>query len=161
MKKAALLLVALVVVVFAPATDAGETSWFDMENCVFCRHLTEDPGLLKHMSWEHHDINNGAVTITVVDPEYRDSYMSAQKAMMEEGRKLQSGEVAFTEVTMCGHCQNYGRLMMMGVAIEYVQGETAYMILMTSDDPEKVKEIKAYAQHNREETARLKEAGKM
>lgn len=161
MRKAILLLFALAFVMTAPAADAGETAWFDMENCVFCQHLVKDPKLLENLSWEHHDIKNGAMTISVVKPEYRESYKAAQKEMMAEGQKLQSGEVAFTDVKMCGHCQAYGKLMMMGVKIEYVQGEAADVLLMTSGDPEMVKEIQIFAKHNRDETAKLEKAGKI
>ncbi len=161
MRKAILLLFALAFVMTAPATNAGETPWFDMENCVFCQHLVKDPKLLDNLSWEHHDIKNGAMTISVVKPEYRESYEMAQKEMMAEGQKLQSGEVAFTDVKMCGHCQAYGKLMMIGVNIEYVQGEVADVVLMTSDDPDKVKEIKMYSQHNRDAMVKMHKADKM
>ena len=130
MKKATLFALILVfaataMIYTAETTEAGETAWFDMENCDFCENLAKDPNLLKNMSWEHHDIKNGVMTITVVKPEYKEAYLEAQKAMMEQGQKLQSGEVAFTDIKMCGHCQYYGKLTMMGVNMEYVQGEMA------------------------------------
>ena len=30
----------------------GETAWFDMEGCAFCKNLVKDPALMKNMMWE-------------------------------------------------------------------------------------------------------------
>jgi hypothetical protein len=165
MKKATLfglilVFVATAMIYTAETTEAGETAWFDMENCDFCKNLVKDPKLLENMSWEHHDIKNGVLTITVVKPEFKESYLEAQKAMKGVADKMQSGEVAFTDVKMCGHCQNYGKLVMMGVNMEYVQGESADVVLMTSDDPAAIKEIQLFAQHNRDEMAKMHKADK-
>jgi len=142
------------------ATEPGEALWFDMENCAFCKNLSKDPQLMKNMSWEHHDISNGVATITVVKPEFKKSYLEAQAAMMDVGKKMQSGELKMADVKMCGHCQNYGKLMMMGAKMEHVQGTFADVTLMTSDNPEMVKEIKAFAQRNRDEMAKMEQAEK-
>jgi len=165
MKKATLF--ALILVFAATAmiystetTKAGETAWFDMENCDFCEFLVKDPNLLENMSWEHHDIKNGVMTITVVKPEYKEAYLEAQKGMEGVANKMQTGEVAFTDVKMCGHCQTFGKLAMMGVNMEHVHGEMADVLLMTSDNPETVKEIKLFAQRNRDELAKMHKAEK-
>jgi ABC-type sugar transport system ATPase subunit len=72
-------------------------------------------------------------------------------------KKMQAGELNMAEVTMCGHCQAYGKLMMMGAKSEYVQSDLADIVLLTSDNPETVKEIKAFAQRNRDEMAKMEE----
>jgi hypothetical protein len=153
-------LVAFVAAMLPVAAQSGDAAWFDMQGCAFCKNLVKDPELLKNMSWEHHDIANGALSITVVKPEFKKSYLEAQAAMMEVGKKLQSGELKPEQAPMCGHCQAYGKLMQMGVKMEYVQGAAADVVLMTSDKPEVVKEIKSFAQRNREELAKMEQAEK-
>jgi hypothetical protein len=139
---------------------AGESAWFDMEGCAFCKNLVKDPHLMENMTWEHHDISNGVVTITTVKPESRKSYIEAKTAMMDVGKKLETGQLTMDKVPMCGHCQTYGKLMMMGVKMESVEGSQADVIIMTSDKPEVVKEIKAFAQKNRDEMAKMEQAEK-
>ncbi len=147
-------------VVMASAGQPGEPAWFDMQGCAFCKNLVKDPALLKNMTWEHIDISNGAVSITTVKPEFKKSYMEAQAAMMEVGKKLQSGELKPEQVPMCGHCQAYGKLVQMGAKTEFIQGTAADIWLMTSDKPEVVKEIKMFAQRNRDEMAKMEQAEK-
>ena len=142
------------------AKEPGEAMWFDLENCAFCKHLTKDPQLMQNMSWEHHDISNGVVTITVVKPEFKKAYKEAEAAMMELGKKMEAGEVNPAEVKMCGHCQHYGKLVAMGAKMEHVQGKYADVTLMTSDKPELVKEIKGFAQRNRDEMAKMEKKEK-
>jgi hypothetical protein len=152
--------VAIAAVVIASASPTGEPAWFDMQGCAFCKNLVKDPELLKNMTWEHFDISNGALSITTVKPEFKKSYMEAQAAMMDIGKKLQSGELKAADVPMCGHCQAYGKLAQMGAKTEYIQGAAADIWLMTSDKPEVVKEIKAFAQRNRDELAKMEQAEK-
>lgn len=136
------------------AEKTGEMGWFDLQNCAFCKHLAKDPHLMENVKWEHHDISNGVVTITVVAPEYKKAYMEAETAMMDLGKKMETGEVNPMEVPMCGHCQTWGKLIMMGSKVDHVAGELAEVVIMTSDKPELVAEIKAFAQKNREEMAK-------
>jgi hypothetical protein len=138
----------------------GESAWFDMQGCAFCKNLVKDPALMKNMTWEHYDISNGAVVITTVTPEAKKSYIEAKTAMMDIGKKLETGQLTMDKVPMCGHCQAYGKLMMMGAKIESVEGSQADVIIMTSDKPEVVKEIKAFAQKNRDEMAKMEQAEK-
>jgi hypothetical protein len=159
---AGVLLLAAAVFVAADQEGApGEVAWFDLENCDFCKHLTKDPQLMQNMKWEHHDIANGAVTITVVKPEFRKSYMEAGTAMEALAKKMETGAVNPADVKMCGSCQGYGKLMMMGAKIEYVKSELADLVLMTSDKPEVVKEIKAYSQRNRDEMVKWEKMEKV
>jgi hypothetical protein len=171
MKKVALLAVlvlsvGLVVAAFAEeateeATEkAVETPWFDMENCAFCKHLLKDPKLLENMTWEYHDVSNGLLSITTVNPECQKSYQEAMGAMMDLGAKLDKGEVDIKDLKMCGSCQHWGMLEEMGAKFEHVQGKGADIMLMTSDKPEVVKKIQEYGQRNREELAKMEEAKK-
>ena len=138
----------------------GESAWFDMQGCAFCKNLVKDPALMKNMTWEHYDISNGAVVITTVKPESKKSYVEAKTAMMDIGKKLETGQLTMDKVPMCGHCQAYGKLMMMGAKMESVEGSQADVTILTSDKPEVVKEIKAFAQRNRDEVAKMEQAEK-
>ncbi|MEW5993781.1 MAG: hypothetical protein AB1744_05215 [Candidatus Zixiibacteriota bacterium] len=156
------LMVTAAAVFFALATAAmaedtakiGEVKWFDMEGCEFCKHLMKDPHLLDNMTWEHHDISSGALSITTVKPEYKKAYLEAQQGMMELGQRLEKGELKPTEVRMCGHCQAWGMLLAIGAKVEHIQGESAEIVLMTSDDSVLVEKIHDFAQRNRDEMAR-------
>jgi hypothetical protein len=166
MKKTAF--VAVTAIVFAAVamlcgvSNAGpaEPAWFDMQGCAFCKNLAKDPNLLKNMTWEHYDISNGVVTITTVKPEFKKSYNEAWTAMMDLGQKLQTGELTPAQVPMCGHCQAYGKLIMMGAKTEAVRGSQADVEIMTSDNPEVVKEIKAWAQRDRDEMTKMQQVEK-
>lgn len=135
------------------------SGWFDMENCVFCKNLVEDPALLEHMQWENHNVANGAVCITVVDPAYAASYGKAMSAMEALGQKMHSGEVDPTKVKMCGHCAEYGHLLMSGVAMENVDGEAANVTLMTSSDPQVVARIHEYTDRTNREMGEMMASG--
>jgi len=159
----AILVLAVGVVVAAFAEEGAKTSetpWFDMENCAFCKHLLKDPKLLENMIWEHHDISNGLLMVTTVKPEYKKSYQEAMQAMMDLGQKLEKGEVDMKDIKMCGSCQHWGMLEKMGAKFEHVQGKTADIVIMTSDDPEVVKKIKEYGRRSREELAKMEKAKK-
>jgi len=154
--------VGLAVAAFAQeaAKEAVEAPWFDMENCAFCKHLMKDPKLMDNMTWEHHDVSNGVLSITTVNPECQKSYQEAMGAKMDLGAKLEKGEVDMKDIKMCGSCQHWGMLEKMGVKFEHVQGKGADIMLMTSDKPEVVKMIQEYGQRNREELAKMEEAKK-
>lgn len=140
------------------SAGAGDTPWFDLENCAFCKNLMQDPELMDHMSWETHEISNGAMIITTVDPGYEASYEKACAAMEGLGEKMMSGEVNPMSVKVCGHCRTWGQLMMAGVKTEVVKGDQAEVTLMTGDTPELVAQIHEYAERNEEEMARMAEA---
>jgi hypothetical protein len=160
----AVLVLAVAVAVAAFAQEATkkavETPWFDMENCSFCKHLLKDPKLLDNMTWEHLDISNGLLCITTVKPEYKKSYDEAMQAMMDLGQKLEKGEVDWKDIKMCGSCQHWGMLEKMGAKFEHIQGKTADITLITSDNPEVVKKIKEYGRRNREEMAKMEKEKK-
>jgi hypothetical protein len=162
MKKATLLMVGLLFVglTMANAGETTETAWFDLENCVFCKQLTEDPGLMKNMTWKNYDLTNGVLTVTTVAPEFKESYLKAQKAMMDVGNKMGTGEIDFATADMCGHCQTYGKLMQMGVVFDHVPTDAADIVVMTSNTPETVAEIKAFAKRNEVEMAKMEEQEK-
>lgn len=137
--------------------DMGGPKWFDMEDCEFCKHLMDDPHLMEHMTWEWHDISNGAMSIATVEPEYRESYMKAMGAMETLAKEMETGKRNPMEVKMCGQCQAYGMLVMGGAKAEYVQSAAADVSLITSNDEAMVKKIHDYAERNRTELAKWNE----
>jgi hypothetical protein len=136
-----------------------KSGWFDMENCAFCKNLVKNPELLNHMQCENHATANGAVSVTIVEPAYKAAYAEAMGAMMALGEQMHSGKVDPTKVKMCGHCAAYGQLMMAGVNMENVDGETADVMLMTSSDPQVIAKIHEYVTRTNQEMGELMAAG--
>ncbi|MFT5233250.1 MAG: hypothetical protein ACI9UK_002303 [Candidatus Krumholzibacteriia bacterium] len=131
----------------------SESGWFDFENCVFCKAMSEDPGMLEATAWESHNTANGSVTIMVVPAEYKEAMATATKKMEATGEEMQTGKINPMEANMCGHCQAYGALMMSGVNMETVEGDAATVTLMTSDDKAVVKRIHEMTDTNNKEMA--------
>jgi len=135
------------------AADVGEKPWFDLENCGFCKHLLEDPELLDHCTWEHHNIANGMVSVTTVEKDYLPSYRAAMVKMEEVGKKMEEGEM----VPMCGMCTAMGALMMKGVKWEYLKTQHGDVMIMTSDSPEVVADLHAFTDKTTTELAKMME----
>ncbi|MEJ2722217.1 MAG: hypothetical protein P8181_13945 [bacterium] len=157
MKGTVLLMAIFLVAGLCPASagESADTAWFDLENCIFCKNLTENPDLLDNMTWKDYDITNGIVTITTVGPEYKEAYLTAQSKMEEIGRKMGTGQIDYSTAKMCGHCQAYGRLMQLGVTFDHVPTDVADILIMTSPKPEVVAEIKSFAKKNEEAMAKM------
>ncbi len=136
------------------AGDTEEAGWLDLEKCGFCKNLIEDPELLNHCTWENHNIENGAVTVTTVEKDYMESYHTAMAKMEEVNKKMQAGEM----VPTCGLCSHMGGLMMKGVKMEHVETQHGYVMLLTSDNPELVAEIHAMNDKTNAELAKFEAA---
>jgi hypothetical protein len=150
-KMIALSLAALMI---AGATTAGELGWFDMANCAMCKNISSHEGLMENITWEQHPISNGVVSVTTVDAKYIESYRSCHADMVETSMKMQQG----TPMEMCGSCTELGNCMKKGIGMEYVKTSTGDVWIMTSDKPELVKEIQAWAARNKEEKAKMMKA---
>jgi hypothetical protein len=140
----------------AVAGNEAGTAWFDMANCVMCKNVVAEKDMMDNMSWEHHAIKNGVVSVTTVAPDYLDTYRKVSMKMHETGMKMQKGEI---EPKTCGSCTALGMCMMKGLAMEPVQTSVGSIMLFTSDNPEVVKEIQAWAKRNAEEMAKMKMEG--
>lgn len=158
--KKTIVLVAACAVLAAAVAIAGpdhplktESGWFDLENCVFCKNMMEDPGLLPHMTWENHKTKAGMVQVFTVAPDYRQAYDKCMQAMETVSNDMMSGKVNPAEAKMCGSCAAYGQLMMAGVQTEYVKGDAADVALMTSDDPAVITQIHEFCDRNNKEMA--------
>jgi len=136
----------------ASVVGADDMAWFDMQNCAMCKNITSHEGLMENIVWEQHPISNGVVSVTTVPANYLDSYRSCHADMEKTGMKMQSGQA----MTMCGSCTALGMCMMKGVGMEYVKTSTGDVWIMTSDKPELVKEVQAWAERNKEEKAKMK-----
>lgn len=134
---------------------AAKTGWFDFENCVFCKNLMEDPNLLSHTTWENHKVANGMMNIMTVAPEFKSSMAKANKAMEGVGMDIQSGKSNPMTMKMCGHCQEWGQLMMAGVTLEKVEGDAADVTLTTSDDPVLVARLHKLVERNNMEMEKM------
>ena len=119
-----------------------------------CKNISSHEGLLENITWEQHPISNGIVSVTTVDPKYVDSYRSCHADMEKTGMKLQTGEA----MELCGSCTTLGMCMMKGIGMEYVKTSTGDVWIMTSDKPELVEEIQAWAARNKEEKAKMMKA---
>ncbi len=148
---AAVVALAMIVVAFA-----GKP-WFDMENCDYCSNLIAEKGLMENMpKWEHHNVKNGSMTITVVNEEYIPAYKRAMAKMEEVGKREQAGE----KVNTCGMCDAYSALFMKGVQWDVVESGNTFISLMWSDNPEIVDEIHAMTDRTNKEMAMMEEMEK-
>ena len=120
MKISAFILSALFLVAGSQAAD--EEAWFDMENCAICKPLLEqDPHLMHHMTWKHHNISDGLVSVTVIDPEYLSSYEKASEKMNAVIERMQAGEETYT----CNMCTELGAIFQAGATMESVKSDNA------------------------------------
>ncbi|MCP4570922.1 MAG: hypothetical protein GY838_01095 [bacterium] len=159
-----LIVLAAVFAVALPALAGNEadtrtpSGWFDMANCAFCESLLEDPGLMAHTTWEGHPIADGMMYIMTVEPEYAESMAKAGAAMAQVGTEIQSGKRNPMTTPMCGHCKEFGMIMMSGVNMETVQGDAADVTIYTSDDEATVKRMHALVKRDHEEMALMASA---
>jgi hypothetical protein len=149
-----LLSVALAFMLVVGIANASDTdSWFDMQNCEICVSMTENPELMMNMSWDHHDISNGMVSITNVKPEFLDAYKKAHAKMETVIERIQAGE----QVNMCNMCKGISEYAMAGAKMETVESNNVIVGLTTSDDPAIVSKIHAWADRTRTEMKKMAE----
>ena len=142
---------ALVLAGTALADEPAGTPWFDMENCTMCKPLAEKPELMHHMTWEHYKVSNGIVSVTTVDSEYMDKFRECNQTMGAVAAKLRAGE----KLPLCNMCMAYGELVHKGAKLEQVETRRGMLSLMTSDNPELVAEIHAWADRTNQEMAKM------
>jgi len=150
MKKPMYLAIALAVLLCVAI--AQEKPWFDLKNCEFCKQLDAQPGLIKHMSTEYHNIDGGYLQITQIDKEYQDAFKKAQTAMEKVVADMQStGKIP----PMCQHCSTYGAFLMTGVHNQYIHSAFGEIVMMTSPDTAMVTKLQAFAARTAQETEKL------
>jgi hypothetical protein len=135
--------------------EAGDTPWFDLENCVMCKNISGEDGLWENLTWETHLITNGMMSLTVVDSEYEEAYEKAKKGMQATGQELQSGK----QMHLCGFCMSYGSLIMSGANMEAVETKAGEILLVTATDDAVVEQIQTHAKKTMEEYEKLHQPG--
>ncbi len=155
MKKTLVLTAGLIALVCAMAV-AEEPPWFDMENCVFCKHITAEKGLMEHMNSTYYKHSKGVLSVTTVDKDYREALNRASKAMSAQGEKMMAsmgkGE---PPPYMCGHCTAYGGFIMAGVMPEIYNTDQGEITLWMSDKPELVEKLHTFAQRSMDEREKM------
>ncbi len=126
---------------------AGEGSWFDMQNCEMCKPLMESKGLMEHMTWEHHKVSNGMVSITKVDQDYVDLYKKAQKKVNAVGEKWMRGEPVY----VCNMCENIGSILRSGAISDMVESGNTFIRVTASADPGIIERIHGWADRTNKE----------
>ncbi len=151
MTKSAILLIGMIALLCTAAT-AEDLPWFDMEKCAFCKHITAEEGLAEHMQFEYHELSGGMMSITVVDKEYMEPYERVQKKMETLGNELmQATEMPY----MCGYCCAHGEFYKAGLQLDHIRSKVGEIVIWTSDQPEMVKKLHAFAQRSREEYQKM------
>jgi len=147
-----------ILLVSAAYLAADEKPWFDMENCAFCKNLTAEEGLMENFQkWEHFKVDNGTITISVVNDSHVDAFIRAGKNMEKTAMRMKKGE----QLQMCGMCESYGALMMAGAKMADVQSGNIFVSTMNSDNPETVKLLHAHADKTTAEMKMWEEKEKM
>lgn len=151
-----LLLLPAVSLLAIMAVSGEQKAWFDVENCEMCKPLIEqDPALLENITWEHHEISDGLVSVTTVAPAFRAHYQKAGEQMSNVEKKLMSGD----EVKLCNMCVAMGEMLNTGkVAMEHVMTSTGSVYLTTSDDPAMITEIQKWGERTTRELEKMAEA---
>lgn len=134
---------------------AEDEPWFDMQNCEMCKPLMEVPGLMNNMTWEHHKISAGLVSISAVKPEFVDSYKKAQQSMMAINGKLMKGE----PVNLCNMCKSLGDIIAVGAKRDMIESGNTFIVVTTSDNPEVVDEIHTWGERTNKEMLAMKQSG--
>jgi hypothetical protein len=135
------------------AAQAAESPWFDLANCAFCKHLTTDPELLPNLGWEHHLIKNGMMSIVTFRTEHaRTAFAEANEHMEAASKEMMAGK----QLPMCAYCRSMTDIFMTGKAeYEEVKGQSAHIMLITSDDPQVVEMIHKHGQRTIDEVAAM------
>ncbi len=141
----------LLVAPLASVSAGQDKAWFDMENCGMCKNMSAEKGLMENMQWESHAIENGMISVTTVNPDYEEAFARSHKKMEETGALLMKGE----KMDLCGFCQSFGSLMMSGAKMENVESKAGHIMLMTSSNPEVVKNIHAHVKRTNAEMAKM------
>lgn len=151
MRKSAVLILVLVVSLTAVLAFAGDKPWFDMENCAMCKPMMANPELMQNMTWEHHDISNGIISITTVAEDYMPAFQKLQAEFEATGKKLQAGE----DLPLCGMCTKLSAMMMNGAKPEYIPTLHGSIMMVTASDTEMVTNLHDWAKRTNEELKKM------
>ncbi|MCX6836158.1 MAG: hypothetical protein NTW07_13720 [candidate division Zixibacteria bacterium] len=134
MRKSLVILLPLAVLALTSMVIQGEEvaspKWLDPHGCYFCQPLTLTEGLMEHLTWEHHNIKNGMVTVTTYAPEWKEKYKAASADM----EKRWMGYDPTKPQPLCGMCAAWMKMPMDKVAWETVEFKGGEIGITTSTD---------------------------
>lgn len=116
-----------------------EAIWFDLDNCAICKNMASMKHEMHKIEWESHMLDNGMISIAKVPDDMKDAMKKAEEGVQATVAKMGQGE----QLEMCGYCQNYGKLMDMGASFKEIKTMGVNISVVTSSDPDVVKEIQA------------------
>jgi hypothetical protein len=143
------LFIAALALSFCYAADEG--SWFDMQNCEYCKHLLEDPQLMNNMTWEHKSISNGMISIAKVQPAYLESYKKARAKMDAVSQRIMGGE----NVHICNMCKGMLSIQKAGANMNLVESDNVFIAVTTAENPEVVGMIHSWGERTNREMKAL------
>ena len=136
----------------------GDHGWFDAEHCTICKPMSENPQLMMSTKWEVHPTKNGMLMVAMAPEGQAKQFKEVCKKMDANIAKAMSGE---KPDHLCGFCQAMGGVVQAGAKVEKVPTQTGEITLVTSDNPETVKQIHAVAKRSQEEAEKMAAAMKM
>ncbi len=154
MKTMKILFLVLAVALVCTAVSADdEKPWFDLKACAYCKAFDMGNGeyVVDHLKGHYHTLPNGFLSIITIEEEYKDDFAKSHEVMMKVGEDLAK---TGTAPQLCGHCSAYGELMMSGAQSQEFNSDVAMAYMMTSDNPEVVKKLHAFAEKNNAEMAK-------
>ena len=116
-----------------------EAVWFDMDNCAICKNMASMKHDMHKIEWESHMLDDGMITVAKVPDDMKAAMEKAEAGVQQTVAKLEQGE----QLEMCGYCQNYGKLMGMGAKFKDIKTMGVNISVVTSCEPDVVKEIQA------------------
>jgi hypothetical protein len=137
----------------ASADDAHKSQAPSREKCAICKNLTDHPELMKSLTWEIHEIDNGLLMLLAVPKDHLKEFQAANANKLKTIERFKAGE----EMDRCAFCQGYGELVKAGAKSTRINTALGTITLLTSDKPEVIKQIQAHAKRTIEEQKKLEE----
>ena len=131
--------------------EKEEIAWFDMDHCEICKNMASMKHDMHKIKWETEMLDDGIITVSVVPDDMKAEMEKAEAGVEKTVARLEQGE----QLKMCGFCQNYGKLMALGAKFKDIKTVGVNIGLVTSTDPEVVKEIHAMGKRSKIEHGKM------
>lgn len=157
MKKILLTLATMSILVVAALATAeekktAEKPWYDMQNCVFCKELTAQPGLMEHMKHDYHNVSTGTISVLQVDASHMDAFKKAMVGMQSVAGKMEQGKMPY----MCQHCEMMGSLMMnSNIKIDQIETNFGSLTVYATQDSATMAMLHEFATRSNEEGKKM------
>src|SRR5919107_528865 len=86
----------------------------EMKKCAVCKHLADNPELMKSMVWETHKIDNGMLSLTTVPKKMKKDLDEVSEKMHQAIEQVKADSKEGKEVQLCSFCSSMGELMKLG-----------------------------------------------